>query len=100
MLAHTLQAGATLAADVRVADALAQLLSRYSYADEDELVLNCVCAVTNLSFYQLPNNQRCKIDALHIIFGNVLTAAQRTAAAGAIVGPRCVASTPDAVADV
>lgn len=45
------QVGPALAARQEVAEALQELLQRYTMADAEELVLNCVCALTNLSFY-------------------------------------------------
>eukprot|EP00198_Chlamydomonas_reinhardtii_P013474 XP_001702811.1 predicted protein [Chlamydomonas reinhardtii] len=45
-------AGRTLAEEEHVAGALLALLERYSFEAAEELVLNTVCALTNLSFYQ------------------------------------------------
>ncbi|KAG2431305.1 hypothetical protein HYH02_013436 [Chlamydomonas schloesseri] len=46
------EAGRTLAEEEHVANALLALLERYSFEAAEELVLNTVCALTNLSFYQ------------------------------------------------
>ncbi|PNH12894.1 Armadillo repeat-containing protein 2 [Tetrabaena socialis] len=46
------QAGHALAEEAHVAEALLQLLEAYSFEAAEELVLNTVCALTNLSFYQ------------------------------------------------
>ncbi|EFJ52458.1 hypothetical protein VOLCADRAFT_120276 [Volvox carteri f. nagariensis] len=45
-------AGHTLAEEAHVADALLHLLEAYSFEAAEELVLNTVCALTNLSYYQ------------------------------------------------
>jgi len=45
------EVGPTIARQRVVADALVVLLENYSYESAEELVLNCVCALTNLSFY-------------------------------------------------
>lgn len=45
------QVGPLLAEQQQVVDCLLHLLGSYQYEDSEELVLNCVCALTNLSFY-------------------------------------------------
>lgn len=50
-LAIHADAGPSLAGQRSVADALLHVLSRHSVARSEELVLNAVCALTNLSFY-------------------------------------------------
>ncbi|KXZ44037.1 hypothetical protein GPECTOR_75g761 [Gonium pectorale] len=45
-------AGTSLAEEEHVAGALLALLEGYSFEGAEELVLNTVCALTNLSFYQ------------------------------------------------
>ncbi|KAG2484488.1 hypothetical protein HYH03_016720 [Edaphochlamys debaryana] len=45
-------AGHALAEEQHVADALLALLEGYSFEAAEELVLNTVCALTNLSYYQ------------------------------------------------
>ncbi len=54
--------GPALASRQEVADALLGLLQRYTMADAEELVLNCVCALTNLSFYTTPDNAVLRMD--------------------------------------
>ncbi|KAG1674821.1 hypothetical protein FOA52_015208 [Chlamydomonas sp. UWO 241] len=51
------QAGPRLAADPCVSACLVSLLQQYTFDDEDELVLNCVAAATNLSFYHGAGNR-------------------------------------------
>lgn len=45
-------AGRVLAEEAHVADSLLALLEAYSLEAAEELVLNTVCALTNLSYYQ------------------------------------------------
>lgn len=48
-------------------DCLLHLLGSYQYEDSEELVLNCVCALTNLSFYHgHPDN---KVGGVHVCWG-------------------------------
>lgn len=51
------EAGWQLAGQQPVVDSLAALLARYQYSEAEELVLNCVCALTNLSFYHEEGNR-------------------------------------------
>jgi hypothetical protein len=53
----TLQVGPQLAGEAPILEALLLLLAQYSYAEAEELVLNCVCALTNLSFYHGVDNK-------------------------------------------
>ncbi len=53
-----LQVGPGLASRPALAACILQILEAHEYAgDSEELVLNAVCATTNLSFYQAPDNQ-------------------------------------------
>ena len=48
---HSPQVGPPLSQHQQVVDCLLHLLGTYRYDQAEELVLNCVCALTNLSFY-------------------------------------------------
>lgn len=50
--------GPALAKEGRVADCLLALLEGHAWGEggAEELVLNAVCTLTNLSFYQTPDN--------------------------------------------
>ncbi|GAX78023.1 hypothetical protein CEUSTIGMA_g5465.t1 [Chlamydomonas eustigma] len=54
--------GPQLAGQVPILEALQLLLGQYSYIEADELVLNCVCALTNLSFYHGVDNKVLSAD--------------------------------------
>ena len=64
-----------------VADSLLMLLDSYAYGAAEELVLNCVCALTNLSFYHRQSNKvhhvycNSAIPALDRLFGEWCEAA-------------------------
>jgi hypothetical protein len=54
----SLQVGIKLASSDKLAHSLVAVLETTSFGGGgEELVLNAVCAVTNLSFYQRPDNQ-------------------------------------------
>lgn len=48
--------GPRLASQAAALSSLLSLLRNHSYVESEELVLNCVCALTNLSFYQGEDN--------------------------------------------
>ena len=50
------EVGPRLASQAAALSSLLALLRNHSYAESEELVLNCVCALTNLSFYQGEDN--------------------------------------------
>eukprot|EP00798_Chlamydomonas_sp_ICE-L_P011273 gene11273-18905_t len=55
-------AGPLLAENDVITDSLVKLLSSYTYSDAEELVLNCVCALTNLSFYNSHTNKILSVE--------------------------------------
>mmetsp|Transcript_63362 Transcript_63362/g.105531 ORF Transcript_63362/g.105531 Transcript_63362/m.105531 type:complete len:756 (-) Transcript_63362:225-2492(-) len=50
------EAGAALCAAPKVADALVSLVTHSSVADREELVMNAVACITNLSYYEIEDN--------------------------------------------
>ena len=49
--------GPHLASRPELAEVLLTLMQSHSFDTSEELLLNCVCALTNLSFYTASNNQ-------------------------------------------
>lgn len=51
------QVGPRIASQPAVTASLVALLSSHNFSESEELVLNCICALTNLSYYHREDNQ-------------------------------------------